>query len=484
MADWRTALYSALGDSYKNDLAQNPLSGVSDAFSSIEIAPQATGVVGKNKKLLADYLKTNWAVLPASQRTSLYSALLEMPEKEEGWSNKDRFAVGLLKGLGSGLSKGLAEGQTANKYRDQYKPLFSGLMGGDTEAAAFTSDIDKPGWTPDKSAAGLQFALANYDTRVDQAKEDKKAKVDLITAALKDPNSSASQTILKETFAKTFPDMANVNFQTVGNVPNPENVPMEQRDFLKAYQGYLAAGVPDDKAAIQARADVDRNSKIASQLVERQVADQQKNSLTLQEMENKARNIANTLGDDLGGNIFTNPGGTLNRWATSVGLGDDGKQEAMRQAKQLAFESMNANRTPGAVSNFETAGLLKTAPQMGTTKADWLAYADKLGQVRAVQEEYGLFLEAYKTVKGSAAGAPAAWNSLKQAYNAETKNPLGIFDQNRPNFAELIVSRPEILGQRAASVTPVAATDTASAPSKVINGATYIKVNGGWQKAS
>jgi len=130
---------------------------------------------------------------------------------------------------------------------------------------------------------------------------------------------------------------------------------------------------------------------------------------------------------------------------------------------------INMERSPGAVTEQENRIMLSTAPSTNNTPEQNAALIKKMSELGKINIDYADFLEAYRDQNsGSTVGAAKKWQEYKTAYPIFKENAGNIqFNSDRPSWQEYFTGET-----KAPPVT------------KVINGATYEKVPGGWKKIS
>lgn len=174
--------------------------------------------------------------------------------------------------------------------------------------------------------------------------------------------------------------------------------------------------------------------------------------------------------------------GDTGEWYSALSRGYDaimagfGNQESIDRRTgrtvlgSLAPEIVKMSRSPGAVSDYETKLYLGSGPSLANTPQSNAVLAQKMEDLGHLHLDYANFLEAYRAANnGSVAGADSKWQDYRSAYPVFTSDNSGAvaLNPNRPSWQEYFIQ---------------AGSGGAPQVTRVINGATYVKVDGGWKR--
>ena len=95
-----------------------------------------------------------------------------------------------------------------------------------------------------------------------------------------------------------------------------------------------------------------------------------------------------------------------------------GREEAQQRAATKLLDSIRpeivkANRSPGAVSDFENKMIIGAGPSSANTPTENRVLIDRMKHAASLENEYADFLEQFMQDKGDAVGADKLWNEYK-----------------------------------------------------------------------
>lgn len=227
---------------------------------------------------------------------------------------------------------------------------------------------------------------------------------------------------------KTMPDIA----QRMGvDIPSESPSPSErdpgpinplasgksstEEKFKQYYRSFLAEGMPAQQAATaakeQVKGEVAANAKSFDQAQEARKYGQK-----LLELSSQAKSAIGQAGET--GNFQGIRHGLDVLGANILGLEDSKKKVVADTVLDgLAPQIIQLGRSPGAVSDFEAAMLLKSGPSTGNRPEANAILAQKWEDLGKLSVDYADFLEAYREANaGSIIGADKKWDEYRKAF--------------------------------------------------------------------
>ena len=133
------------------------------------------------------------------------------------------------------------------------------------------------------------------------------------------------------------------------------------------------------------------------------------------------------------------------RHAADYLLGNEDKITGDQVLSSIAPEIVKMNRSPGAVSDFETKLYLGAGPSVYNTPETNAILAQKMEDLGKLNVEYADFLEAYREANsGSTMGASKKWQEYKTAFpifKGDTQNIQ--LNTDRPGWQEFFAGVAE-----------------------------------------
>lgn len=368
---------------------------------------------------------------------------LQAPGK---FSTRDLIISSLASGLGSGVLGGLGK-DYSNTLTDRYQQAvkqfaYPNFFEAPTEES---SQLPSGLFGEAKKKADLFAAIDALDTRDYNRDVDKTSKAKLIEGMI-DPNPNVakrSAQLYDSLFGSkisTAPTEAQAPSAALPDVPAPDSPLATGKEStaqkLKAYyQDFVNQGMLPTQAGAAARQQVESEVKA--------------NTKTFDEAR-EAREYGQKLLDMAGtAEAGTAQAGDTGTWMTAKkaydyvasGLGDQ-DAEARRTGRQvlgsIAPEVVKINRSPGAVSDFETRLYIGAGPNENQTPETNAILTQKIADLGKLNLDYADFLDAFREANsGSTVGAQAKWSEYRQAFPIFSKvgNEL-VLQEGRPSWQE------------------------------------------------
>lgn len=216
---------------------------------------------------------------------------------------------------------------------------------------------------------------------------------------------------------------------TVGkpfDITDPETM-AGRRDTL------IQRGIEMGMTANQALAYAEKNlatDTASNKLATKRVEDSRNRAMAFDEVTSVAR--AGLEGAGMTGGALGGVRQTGSRLAAIFSPEQQAKQDAVKLLDSVKPDVVKLNRSPGAVTDFESRMLIGAGPSSSNTPSENEKIIRKMEVISDLEQEYADFVEAYMTQKGSAVGADSLWVKYKEQevfkggkYN---ENRVPIFD--------------------------------------------------------
>lgn len=397
--------------------------------------------------------------------------------------------VSALSGLGSGYLNQASQNYANNVMLPRYQDVIVDSLNGG-QMTAEDSGLPAGLFGSAKNAAkiwGIQQAVnqnqLNQKVAASLAQKqgysDIEVKQRMAELAIKDPvlfndfaNSPAGQQLLGITPDKVQ-QVEGLKPQTTALPPDTkieEAIGLDSADFTptnqlaaQRMQEYRSQGFDREKAAIQARNDIDRMT-----------ANDKKEYELLQEQMDKARefeNMANTVDSVLGEGLNTGWGAGVQ---TGFGRLFGSKQSQLAERLQSLRPDIVANARPpgvGAMSDPEMKVYLGAGPTLDKTEEFNQEMANRYRQIAQRSYEFGDFAEQVLNAGGTMRDANRLWRSYEKAAPLWSKSDDGTLQRN-----ETIPSWQEFNFKTGKFGAPAAQEDQGIAAPTISEGSTDISV--------
>jgi len=264
------------------------------------------------------------------------------------------------------------------------------------------------------------------------------------------------ESLFAEVFSKnpsvavlTMPEMASkygIQIPQKTEVPAPEIAPIDigpnlssgqdstVKKMQKYFQEFAAQGMPATQAATAARQQVEGEIKANAKTYDEAKAAREygQNLLNLSSTAKAGMSQAGQTGHLQGiRHLYDYLASTVSEDASK-------KLEGDSILSSIAPEIVKMNRSPGAVSDYETRLYLGSGPSVNNTPETNKILAQKMEDLGKLNLDYADFLEAYRQANaGSTAGAGKKWSEYRQAFPIFNGDSTKIeLNSDRPSWQE------------------------------------------------
>ena len=246
------------------------------------------------------------------------------------------------------------------------------------------------------------------------------------------------------------------------NITDPETL-AGRRDTL--IQRGIEMGMTPNQALAYAEKNLATDT-VSNKLATKRIEDARKRADAFDEVTSVAR--AGVEGAGITGGALGGLRQTGSRLAAIFSPEQQAKQDAVKLLDSVKPDVVKLNRSPGAVTDFESRMLIGAGPSSLNTPSENEKIISKMEVVSDLEQEYADFLEAYITQKGSAVGADSLWVKYKE--QEVFKN--GKYNENRVPIFDYQTRIKE--GNSANTISP--------AEQKLLNAGFVRGPSGGWIK--
>lgn len=403
-------------------------------------------------------------------------------------------AGGLITGLVGGAAQNMTEG-----YRDKQNSLAQAVLQGSLTG----NSIERPsGMSPSiysgLNNAGSIFALERKLTAADEQRKNRLDSGKTVLSAIASANTPAQQQRVIDT-AKAL-GIVPEDLSLPTNQPRPVTTdnaiaktgvfPGSSLNDIRRglIQQGIEQGLPGGAAQKEASDQMAALRAGDTTAVKRVEAARQKAAL-LAELSNTAE--AGVQGAGVTGGFGWGLRDTLSKMTALVSPEEQSQRTSQGILDSVSPEIVKLNRSPGAVSDYETRLYLGAGPSSQNTPELNKALVEKMKVLSGLESEYADFLDAYMAEKGTimptadAPGAERLWAAYKSANPLFVQGNDGAFqpNTNRPSWREFF-ARGGTAQPDSAPIAPPASTTpaTVTGETKQIAGHTYVKAPGGWKR--
>lgn len=325
------------------------------------------------------------------------------------YSNKENLVGSLLTGLITGGLTDLSQGYQQGLKKSYNNEIINALQGG----SSAVSDLPSPLFDIAQNNAKLftlNRAIQNQD-------DNNKLNQQITLEAIKNP--LVLKRLLASKLGASEPQPIATPIETPSRFPGGgESL---QQKFKRLQQEQLDSGVPGGSATEAATKLLEADRKALKDTVDK-VEQARQRATTLNEIAATAE--AGIQGAGETGGSFGGIRNFLSRLYANVSDSETQKQTSQGILDSSKAELVRLNRSPGAVSDYETKMYLGAGPNSSNTPELNTALVGKMKNLAAVENNYADFLDAYREEKGTTLGADKLWQSYKAA------NPIFIKDRS------------------------------------------------------
>lgn len=358
---------------------------------------------------------------------------------------KDSLIAGLITGLTGGIFSGLGDDWQAEKSKLASDTLLKDLSGQDTTNNGLPPSV----FSGIRNAGGL-FRLQEKAAQQEELQQSAQRlifsdpqKAQMLARSGIDPYALAGieRSQPSGTFGNEQGSPLGMRSESQDLFPDMPGAESLKSEYTQAVNDAINRGATYASARQEAKDLTEAKRKALTGSVDK-AAEARKYADELQAMADTA--ITGIAGAGATGGLFSGLRNTASWVASSFNDDQANKQTATRLLDSIAPQIVKMNRSPGAVSDYETKLYLGAGPNRSELPQTNQLLADKIANVADLNRQYADFLDAYKAEKGTVFGADKLWQQYKQSYPTFTNNQdTGDIQINkdRPSWQDWLMQR-------------------------------------------
>lgn len=344
--------------------------------------------------------------------------------------------VGGLSGLLSGVLGGAGD-RYQNTLTDRYRgAIFSSLAGNDSKPEGLPDSL----FNIAKNRASLfaaQRALQNADQDAAYGRERDLA---LTKAIIQNPDAADSILgAVARAEGRSPPSPLKAETPSIDEIQPEdrfgigETLQEKKQRLIKEGRRMGMTG----NAAMEYASSLTKVDDIANKEAQKKIDEARAKAAQLAELANTAE--AGVAGAGVTGGAGWGVRNALSKVYATVSPEEEKQRTAQGVLDSIAPELVKMNRSPGAVTDYETKLYLGSGPSSQNTPEVNAVLVDKIKNIAALEEERANFIEDFVTRYGSAREAEKYWNQYKKANPIFIKDPETgeyVINQNRTPIQE------------------------------------------------
>lgn len=356
---------------------------------------------------------------------------------------KDSLIAGLITGLTGGIFSGLGDEWQADKNKLASTTLLNDLRGQDTINDGLPPSV----FSGIQNAGGL-FRLQEKAAQQEELQQAAQKlvfsdpqKAQMLKRSGIDPYQLAGITPVQPsgTFGNEQGSPLGMDSQPQSLFPDVAGTESLNNKYNRYVQEAIAQGATYSAARQQAKDLTEADRKALNGSVDK-AAEARKYADELQALADTAK--AGAAGAGATGGLFGGLRNTASWLVAPFSEDQSRKQTATALLDSIAPQIVKMNRSPGAVSDYETKLYLGAGPSHYQLPETNQLLSDKIANVADLNRQYADFLDAYKAEKGTVFGADKLWQEYKHSYptfisNQETGNIE--INKDRPSWQEWLM---------------------------------------------
>lgn len=333
--------------------------------------------------------------------------------------------VGGLSGLLSGIL-GSAGNSYQNTLTDRYRnAIFSNLAGSDAKPEGLPDSI----FNLAKGRASLFAAQRAIQDSEQNAVYDREKKLALTKAIIQNPEAADSIIgAVARSEGRGAPAPAQASAPSVDVAPESdrfgigETLAQKKQRLIREGRQMGMTG----NAAMDYANSLTKTDDIANKEAQKKIEEARTKAAQLAELANTAE--AGVAGAGVTGGAGWGVRNTLSKLYATVSPEEEKQRTSQGVLDSIAPEVVKLNRSPGAVSDYETKLYLGGGPSSSNTPEVNSVLVQKMKNLAALEEEHANFIEDFVTRYGSARQAEKYWQQYKKA------NPIFVKDGQTGEF--------------------------------------------------